>query len=63
MLFRSDPEFERNRKQLEYDASIEDDRKGQPRKLHEITPGHYVRCAESEIASYQKKAQSYEVAK
>ncbi len=58
-----DPEFERNRKQLEYDASIEDDRKGQPRKLHEITPGHYVRCAESEIASYQKKAQSYEVAK
>ncbi|MBF0843714.1 ABC transporter ATP-binding protein, partial [Streptococcus danieliae] len=47
-----DPEFERNRKQKEYDASIEDDKKGKPRKLHEITPGHYVRCSEDEIAMY-----------
>lgn len=55
-----DPEFERNRKQKEYDASIEDDKKGKPRKLHEITPGHYVRCSEDEIAMYQAKAASYE---
>ena len=55
-----DPEFERNRRQIEYDASIEDDKEGKPRKLHEITPGHYVRCSEDEIKLYQAKAASYE---
>lgn len=32
-----DPEFERNRRQKEYDPSIEEDKEGKVRKLHEIT--------------------------
>lgn len=55
-----DPEFERNRKQIDYDPSIEEDKKGQPRKLHEITPNHFVRCAEDEIEMYKQKAAAYE---
>ncbi|KRN88364.1 ABC transporter ATP-binding protein [Ligilactobacillus ceti] len=54
-----DPEFERNRRQIPYDASIEDESDGVPRRLHEITPGHYVRCKESEIPMYQKRAEEY----
>ena len=55
-----DPEFERNRKQIDYDPSIEEDKEGRPRKLHEITPNHFVRCAEDEIEMYKQKAAAYE---
>ncbi|KRM89954.1 ABC transporter ATP-binding protein [Liquorilactobacillus cacaonum] len=55
-----DPEFERNRKQIVYDASQEVDEENKPRKMHEITPGHFVRCSEDEVAKYKKRAASYE---
>ncbi|MDO4456621.1 MAG: ATP-binding cassette domain-containing protein [Ligilactobacillus agilis] len=55
-----DPEFERQRKRLDYDPSGEVDKEGQPRKLHEITPGHFVRCSEAEVEEYKKKAAAYE---
>lgn len=55
-----DPEFERNRRQKEYDPSIEEDKEGKVRKLHEITPGHFVRCSEDEIEAYRAKAEAYE---
>lgn len=54
-----DPEFERTRKRVPYDASIEQDKEGQPRKLREITPGHFVRCSEKEMQFYQERAESY----
>lgn len=55
-----DPEFERQRKRLDYDSAIENDQEGKPRKLHEITPGHFVRCSEDEVESYRQKAAAYE---
>ena len=55
-----DPEFERNRKQIVYDSSQENDDENKPRKMHEITPGHFVRCSEDEVAKYKKRAASYE---
>ncbi|ETA73677.1 ATP-binding cassette domain-containing protein [Ligilactobacillus equi] len=55
-----DPEFERQRKRLAYDPAIENDQEGKPRKLHEITPGHFVRCSEDEVESYRQKAAAYE---
>ncbi|SEM86567.1 oligopeptide transport system ATP-binding protein [Ligilactobacillus sp. WC1T17] len=55
-----DPEFERNRKQIIYDASVEKDVEGKPAKLREITPGHFVRCREDEVEMYQKRAAEYE---
>ena len=48
-----DPEFERNRKQILYDASIEQDVEGKPAKLREITPGHFVRCREDQVEMYK----------
>jgi oligopeptide transport system ATP-binding protein len=42
---------------VEYDASIEED--GQKRTMVEITPGHFVFAAESEIEGYKAKAASY----
>lgn len=51
-----DPEFERNRRQIPYDAAAEDESDGVPRKLHEITPGHFVRCTEAEIPMYKERA-------
>ena len=51
-----DPEFERNRRQIPYDAAAEDESDGVPRKLHEITPGHFVRCTEAEVPMYKERA-------
>lgn len=51
-----DPEFERNRRQIPYDAAVEDESDGVPRKLHEITPGHFVRCTEAEVPMYKERA-------
>lgn len=55
-----DPEFERNRKQILYDASIEQDVEGKPAKLREITPGHFVRCREDRVEMYKERAAKYE---
>lgn len=54
-----DPEIERNRHRIDYDAEKEE-YDGKKRTLHEITPGHFVRCSEDEVEQYQNVAQSYE---
>lgn len=51
-----DPEYERNRRQIPYDSSVEDESDGVPRKLHEITPGHFVRCTEDQVPMYKERA-------
>lgn len=51
-----DPEVERKRQRIQYDDSKFDP---QPRSLHEIEPGHFVRCADDEVDYYLKAAKSY----
>ncbi|KPN81639.1 ABC transporter ATP-binding protein [Apilactobacillus kunkeei] len=48
-----DPEFERQREIVDYDASVESD--GKQRKLVEIAPNHYVRAADDEIQMYKDR--------
>ena len=55
-----DPEIERQRHRIDYDPSIEDDDGDKVRSLHEITPGHFVRCTDDEVEMYKKKAAEYE---
>lgn len=55
-----DPEIERHRKRIAYDSAIEEPDDGKERTLHEITPGHFVRCAEDEIEMYKQRAAEYE---
>lgn len=52
-----DPEFERKRRQIVYDASEEKDDPEHPKKMHEIVPGRFVRCSEDEIPKYRARAQ------
>jgi oligopeptide transport system ATP-binding protein len=52
-----DPEFERKRRQIVYDASEEKDDPEHPKKMHEIVPGRFVRCSEDEISKYRSRAQ------
>jgi oligopeptide transport system ATP-binding protein len=52
-----DPEFERKRRQIVYDASEEKDDPEHPKKMHEIVPGRFVRCSEDEISKYRARAQ------
>lgn len=54
-----DPEVERNRHRIAYDAQKEE-MDGKPRSMHEIRPGHFVRCSDDEVEHYQKVAESYE---
>ncbi|GEK29531.1 ABC transporter ATP-binding protein [Furfurilactobacillus siliginis] len=49
-----DPEIERARQEIHYDASQEGDDK--PRTMVEIAPHHFVRAAEDEIPKYQERA-------
>ncbi len=51
-----DPEFERQREIVDYDASVESD--GKQRKLVEIAPNHYVRAADDEIQMYKDRLNS-----
>ncbi|MDF7638511.1 ATP-binding cassette domain-containing protein [Lactobacillus sp. ESL0791] len=51
-----DPEIERKRTRLPYDASVENQSPDQ--KLREVAPGHFVFCSEDELAKYQKAAQA-----
>lgn len=54
-----DPEVERSRTRIPYDAQKEEmDRK--QRSMHEIRPGHFVRCSDDEVKHYEEVAASYE---
>ena len=33
---------------------------GKERSMHEIRPGHFVRCTDDEVKHYQQVAASYE---
>lgn len=52
-----DPEIERARKRIGYDPSGENE-PGQ--SMHEIRPGHFVRCTDAEVEHYREVAASYE---
>lgn len=54
-----DPEIERQRRRIDYDAEKEE-MDGQPRSMHEISPGHFVRCSDDEVKHYKQVAASYE---
>lgn len=53
----SDPELERKRQRLPYDASIENNHNHE-RQLHEITPGHFVFSTEAEVTQYRDAAEA-----
>ena len=56
-----DPEIERSRKRIDYEyGKFEGDGKDEQRSMHEIRPGHFVKCTDDEVAYYEKVAQSYE---
>lgn len=54
-----DPEIEKHATRIPYDAKKEE-MDGKKRSMHEIRPGHFVRCSEDEVAHYQEVAASYE---
>ena len=54
-----DPEVERSRTRIPYDAQKEE-MDGQERSMHEIRPGHFVRCSDDEVKHYEEVATSYE---
>lgn len=54
-----DPEVERSRTRIPYDAQKEE-MDGKQRSMHEIRPGHFVRCSDDEVKHYEEAAASYE---
>ncbi|MDB6232715.1 ATP-binding cassette domain-containing protein [Lactobacillus amylovorus] len=54
-----DPEVERSRTRIPYDVQKEE-MDGKERSMHEIRPGHFVRCSDDEIKHYEEVAASYE---
>ena len=54
-----DPEIERSRTRIPYDAQKEE-MDGKERSMHEIRPGHFVRCSDDEVKHYEEVAASYE---
>lgn len=54
-----DPEVERSRTRIPYDAQKEE-MNGKERSMHEIRPGHFVRCSDDEVKHYEEVAASYE---
>lgn len=54
-----DPEVERSRTRIPYDAQKEE-MDGKERSMHEIRPGHFVRCSDDEVKYYEEVATSYE---
>ncbi|TVS31758.1 ABC transporter ATP-binding protein [Lactobacillus crispatus] len=54
-----DPEVERSRIRIPYDAQKEE-MDGKQRSMHEIRPGHFVRCSDDEVKHYEEVAASYE---
>ena len=53
------PEVERSRTRIPYDAQKEE-MDGKQRSMHEIRPGHFVRCSDDEVKHYEEVAASYE---
>lgn len=51
-----DPEYERNRKRFTYTPRPSN---GEEEKLHEIAPGHFVYCRESDVEKLQQKHAQY----
>ena len=54
-----DPEVARSRTRIPYDAQKEE-MYGKQRSMHEIRPGHFVRCSDDEVKHYEEVAASYE---
>ena len=54
-----DPEVERSRTRIPYDAQKEE-MDAKQRSMHEIRPGHFVRCSDDEVKHYEEVAASYE---
>lgn len=54
-----DPEVERSRTRIPYDAQKEE-MDGKQRSMHEIRPGHFVRCSDDEVKHYEEVAANYE---
>lgn len=54
-----DPEVERSRTRIPYDSQKEE-MDGKQRSMHEIRPGHFVRCSDDEVKHYEEVAASYE---
>lgn len=54
-----DPEVERSRTRIPYDAQKEE-MDGKQRSMHEIRSGHFVRCSDDEVKHYEEVAASYE---
>ncbi|MFC2694715.1 MAG: ABC transporter ATP-binding protein [Lactobacillus sp.] len=54
-----DPEVEKKSHRIPYDAKKEE-MDGKKRSMHEIVPGHFVRCTDEEVAHYKQVAASYE---
>lgn len=54
-----DPEVERSRTRIPYDAQKEE-MDGKQRSMHEIRPGHFVRCSDDEVKHYEEVVASYE---
>lgn len=48
-----DPEVERSRTRIPYDAQKEE-MDGKQRSMHEIRPGHFVRCSDDEVKHYEE---------
>ena len=47
-----DPEYEKNRKRLQYNPLAEHDYTMDPPSFREVIPGHFVQCNEAEYQKY-----------
>lgn len=52
---RPDPEYEKNRKRLQYNPLAEHDYTMDPPSFREVSPGHFVQCNEAEYQKYLKE--------
>jgi len=50
-----DPQFEKQRKRIEYEPVLAHDYSVDKPEMHEITPGHFVRANQAELAKYRKE--------
>ena len=50
-----DPQFEKQRKRIEYEPVLAHDYSVDKPKLHEITPGHFIHANEAELAQYKRE--------
>jgi ABC-type oligopeptide transport system ATPase subunit len=49
-----DPHYEKQRKRIEYEPVLAHDYSVDKPEMHEITPGHFVRANQAELAKYRK---------